>query len=1149
MPSDRTNAASSSSMGNQLDGEDQDLSSTSRAARKGGNPLQRGSACLSCRKRKMKCDATKPVCRQCVKANRAEECDYDDGRQKSRTQILQEKIAKLEDRIRELECADDEYAPEQQQQTYDPTYDAFGQATATTGFGGEDYSAAGTNGGAYGFAGSGVAPYHSPAESASASGSSNGQSFSPLILDGGTSTSTPSLSYHGHGHGPTAGPSSASLFPPGPEQQHQHHHQNSFYPSPAEIGNTSSAAADLFGFPSSPDVVGVHGHGGSGIAVASASTSAAGRPGSAGPSGSSSSGAAWGQQHEIMNMSSIFGPASTSTSVPGAGAAAASVPGMPINEGYGALDMGFDASMALGMNMSMNMNMNMGMNSSMAMGMGVGMPGDLMTMSGYGGSTHDFSAFSTAGPSSMQSSYGGQHANPNAMSSASSLTMRSVSSSLPFPSPASSSTSGAVPGPGPNSLSIPRTGGTGTRSTISLQTSLGKSSKPMSRWDVEVLHVQERKILADIFLPHAKQCGLDLSPERLYQRLELDNAYPTLFPLLASSQSQNQNNHPQGHGQQQHLQNLGELRAPPAHPALANAIYLLACHFSAVHLSGPNISTTSYRDGSSANGKQTDLSAHEPHFLTRALRGIAAALEAGEAAATDSPSSRSSRSSRSSTRSGSASARGSNSPRSEAGASPALRVQSRNSSRPSTSHNTASTSASTSTSTSAANLTAGITTGLGGGVPKEEEQLDTATPLVDAVQASALLAVYFFAKARLLEGYYHASAAARLAVSLGMHQVRSPVWRPPPPPTLAPATSPSPSFGSSSFGSTTFDSASSSSGSSGSAMGSSSSGSGSSGSSSGWSGTPHTSPSPAVLLAPARSALEHQERVSTFWSVFFVDRCWSIATGLPSSLPDDEHPQLKISTVWPWEGVITLNNRADAEYESLGGLFEVNSGEDMGRRRGGKNRCTKAFKVKAAAFFEKAARITSMQSEPTHWEQLTQLEYALNGFISTLPSYLSTTSSPSSSHSPSYSPVSTQTTVDVDLALTHTLAHTALIQLHHPRAQKDLTSHTICLRAASSCTQIIRHLQLNDYGLLDPVIGTCWMCVGDVLLRERSWGGDMSGVSYDVGRSRQQQECGEAVGVEAELECVVSALRQLSFVFPVALYQVQKVEQSRAMAF
>lgn len=66
-------------------------------------PLQRGSACLSCRKRKMKCDGSRPVCQQCSRANRAADCEYDDGKTKTRTQILQEKIQRLEARVHELE--------------------------------------------------------------------------------------------------------------------------------------------------------------------------------------------------------------------------------------------------------------------------------------------------------------------------------------------------------------------------------------------------------------------------------------------------------------------------------------------------------------------------------------------------------------------------------------------------------------------------------------------------------------------------------------------------------------------------------------------------------------------------------------------------------------------------------------------------------------------------------------------------------------------------------------------------------------------------------------------------------------------------------------------------------------------------------------
>lgn len=43
------------------------------------------------------------MCSQCIKANRGNECKYHDKKQISRTQLLQQKVAKLEARLRELE--------------------------------------------------------------------------------------------------------------------------------------------------------------------------------------------------------------------------------------------------------------------------------------------------------------------------------------------------------------------------------------------------------------------------------------------------------------------------------------------------------------------------------------------------------------------------------------------------------------------------------------------------------------------------------------------------------------------------------------------------------------------------------------------------------------------------------------------------------------------------------------------------------------------------------------------------------------------------------------------------------------------------------------------------------------------------------------
>ncbi|KIP11315.1 hypothetical protein PHLGIDRAFT_124964 [Phlebiopsis gigantea 11061_1 CR5-6] len=68
------------------------------------NSLARGSACLPCRRRKMRCDGVKPACGQCVSKRREEDCEYtSDTQGLTRTQLLEENISLLEARIRELE--------------------------------------------------------------------------------------------------------------------------------------------------------------------------------------------------------------------------------------------------------------------------------------------------------------------------------------------------------------------------------------------------------------------------------------------------------------------------------------------------------------------------------------------------------------------------------------------------------------------------------------------------------------------------------------------------------------------------------------------------------------------------------------------------------------------------------------------------------------------------------------------------------------------------------------------------------------------------------------------------------------------------------------------------------------------------------------
>ncbi|KAF9515056.1 hypothetical protein BS47DRAFT_1381714 [Hydnum rufescens UP504] len=69
-------------------------------------PLPHGEACLMCRQHKIKCDAEKPSCGQCLRHRRT--CDF--APPLSRTRRLEEKIRRLEEEIRRVEAATASYS-------------------------------------------------------------------------------------------------------------------------------------------------------------------------------------------------------------------------------------------------------------------------------------------------------------------------------------------------------------------------------------------------------------------------------------------------------------------------------------------------------------------------------------------------------------------------------------------------------------------------------------------------------------------------------------------------------------------------------------------------------------------------------------------------------------------------------------------------------------------------------------------------------------------------------------------------------------------------------------------------------------------------------------------------------------------------------
>ncbi|KAJ7594431.1 hypothetical protein C8J56DRAFT_1161047 [Mycena floridula] len=66
-------------------------------------PLERGKACLDCRRRKVRCDGGYPACRRCINAGNVGDCEYQRSDGTTNVQTLEQSVARLEARIKQLQ--------------------------------------------------------------------------------------------------------------------------------------------------------------------------------------------------------------------------------------------------------------------------------------------------------------------------------------------------------------------------------------------------------------------------------------------------------------------------------------------------------------------------------------------------------------------------------------------------------------------------------------------------------------------------------------------------------------------------------------------------------------------------------------------------------------------------------------------------------------------------------------------------------------------------------------------------------------------------------------------------------------------------------------------------------------------------------------
>ncbi|KAJ3891343.1 hypothetical protein GG344DRAFT_77028 [Lentinula edodes] len=335
--------------------------------------------------------------------------------------------------------------------------------------------------------------------------------------------------------------------------------------------------------------------------------------------------------------------------------------------------------------------------------------------------------------------------------------------------------------------------------------------------------------------------------------------------------------------------------------------------------------------------------------------------------------------------------------------------------------------------------------------------LDNQDRLVDVVQASSLLAIYFYANSRILEGYCHSFSAARLAVGLGLHQIQFTDLARPSSSSSAERSSPTGVMNLTATG----------------------------------------SPS-SIASSPPKDHSELRERISTFWQVFMVDRCWSVANGLPVALPDGEHHQGRIKTPWPDAALDDVVTTAGV-FDPLGNPVYMPS-----------------LKAKAAALYERTFRLSS--SVQPNWAELAATSNALQRFLTSLPLFLG------------FEPWRNQAPfLDVELLTIHTVANVCTIHINKNNLEMEN------LQAANYVLTLIRQLGQTDYEWLDPLISACWMTVAKLYLQILSLSGSAVANALPV------------FSVDQELDVLVDAMKTLSAFFPLAGEHARRIEQERAL--
>lgn len=327
--------------------------------------------------------------------------------------------------------------------------------------------------------------------------------------------------------------------------------------------------------------------------------------------------------------------------------------------------------------------------------------------------------------------------------------------------------------------------------------------------------------------------------------------------------------------------------------------------------------------------------------------------------------------------------------------------------------------------------------------------------LHDFVRASNLIAFYYFCKGLYVEAYQQIITSCRMTITCGLHQISSSAWPP---------------------------------------MG--------------------TNDGSDQLLSYPVDAVEHGERIQTFWQTFCLDKMISMVVGRPAHLLGglNADPQLQISTPWP---------RLLSDYEN-GTVFDLdrNSVTNLYMNQmstvPGRLETLASLRSQGYALVYKTVHLLANRPTP---QEIFVTDSAIKAFTSRLPHLMNSGDCGEIPATPGLSPI------NYKIVTIHTLAHVASLILHQHGTGESARRR--CSNAAQGIAAIIGKLNDGDcYSELFIDLGHLWYTAGRILLT----------IPADATRPVVEQNRNWAL-------VIISALKRLSMVYPPLGFQLRQLQR------